>query len=111
MAQPPSTVSAVAVRRFDGDGDVQRRISSTAVGSSAGSDRSKAYWSGCSAIASRPPPMALRVVSAPAENSRLKNRYNSRSDTSARRRPSNAALATIDSMSSVGATRFDAISS
>ena len=39
---PPSDVALVAVRRFDGDGDVQRTISSTAVGSSSRSERSKA---------------------------------------------------------------------
>ena len=64
--------------------------------------RSAANWSGCSASASSPPATALRVVSAPALNSRLKNRYSSRSD---RRRPvasSSVALATTDSMSSVG---------
>ena len=81
IAHPPSTTSRVAVRRFDGDGDVQRTISSIAVGSSAGSARSAAYWSGCSASASSPPATALRVVSAPALNSRLKNRYSSRSDS------------------------------
>ena len=78
---------AVAVRRFDGDGDVQRTISSIAVGSSVEiRHAAAANWSGCSASASSPPATALRVVSAPALNSRLKNRYSSMSDSAARRR-------------------------
>ena len=45
-AHPPSSTSRVAVRRFDGDGDVHRTISSTAVGSSDGSSRSSAHCVG-----------------------------------------------------------------
>jgi len=45
-----------------------------------------------------PPATALRVVSAPALNSRLKNRYSSTSDMS---ESSTVAFATTDSMSSV----------
>ena len=98
------------MRRFDGDGDVQRTISSTAVGSSARSDRSTANWIGMLGHRQQSAATALRVVSAPALNSRLKNRYNS---IPRRRSPqsSRLALATTDSMSSVGAARFDAMSS
>ena len=81
IARPPSSTSRVAVRRFDGDGDVQRTISSTAVGNSVEIRTQRRNWSGCSASASSPPATALRVVSAPALNSRLKNRYSSRSES------------------------------
>ena len=42
-------------------------------------------WSGWSSSASSPPATALRVVSAPALNSRLKNRYRSMSDSATQR--------------------------
>ena len=84
IAHPASSTSRVAVRRFDGDGDVHRTISSTAVGNNDGSSRNAANWPGCSASASIPPPTALRVVSAPALNSRLKNRYSSISERAPR---------------------------
>ena len=64
--------------------------------SSAGSPRSRcaaapgrpaarASWSGCSARASSPPAIALRVVSAPAAKSREKNMYSSTSVSAAGR--------------------------
>ena len=43
---PPSTVGVVAVRRFAGDGVVQRRISSMVVPRRPGSARRAASWSG-----------------------------------------------------------------
>src|SRR4051812_27103758 len=113
MTHPPNETSRVAVRRFDGDGDVHRTISSTAVGNSPKSARKAVSCDGCSANASSPPATALRVVSAPALNSRLKNRYSSISERWDADKPSSStvAFATTDNMSSVGAARFDAINS
>ena len=73
MVCPRSSAVAVAVRRFDGDGVVQRSTSSIAVPMRSGSPRNAASWSGCSTSACTPPAIALRVVSLPAANSRLKN--------------------------------------
>ena len=106
MGCPPSVEGRVAVRRFDGDGEVHRTISSMAVGSSPGSARSAANDPGCSASASSPPAVALRVVSAPALNNRLKNRKLSMSDSTG-----SSELTTSDSMSSLGRARLAKISS
>ena len=51
-------------------GLVNRSISSTALGSSDGSTRSSANWSGWSSSAKVPSAMRLRVVSLPATRSR-----------------------------------------
>ncbi|COV99089.1 Uncharacterised protein [Mycobacterium tuberculosis] len=99
------------MRRFDGDGDVHLTISSIAVGNNSKSLRSVCSWSGFSASASSPPAMELRVVSAPALNSRWKNRYSSASDSAGASGSSMVALATTDSMSSAGSARLPAISS
>ena len=63
---------SVAVRRLEGDGVVQRSTSSTAVVMRPGSRRNAASSSGFSRSAARPAAMALRVVSLPAANSKLK---------------------------------------
>src|SRR5258708_31069357 len=65
IAYPPNSTSRVAVRRFDGDGDVQRTISSTAVGSSARSARTASSCGGGAAQRPDPPPPARWVGSAP----------------------------------------------
>lgn len=49
------------------------------------------------------------VVSAPALNNRLKNRYSSRSERAGAAASSSVALATTDNMSSVGSARLAAI--
>ncbi len=62
---PRSSVRSVAVRRFEGDGVVHLRTSSTAVSSGTERLRRSSSWSGHSVKASTAPAMALRVVSAP----------------------------------------------
>ncbi|MGR6998164.1 hypothetical protein ACU686_08830 [Yinghuangia aomiensis] len=54
--------------------------------------------------------MALRVVSAPAANSRLKNIWSSTGVRRGGSTSANSACTTSDSMSSVGRSRFSAIS-
>ena len=66
---PPTSQSSVAVRVKWLIGVTQRRISSTASGSSSGWSRSFSHWSGFSQNATRPPLIALRVVSLPASTS------------------------------------------
>ena len=63
---PRTSQSSVAVRVKWLIGLTQRRISSTASGSSSGSARSFSHSPRCSQKASRPPLIALRVVSLPA---------------------------------------------
>ena len=77
---PPSSTVAVAVRRFDGDGVVQRSDLLDR-GAASARDRRGARRAArdARASASTPPAMALRVVSVPAANSRLKNMYSSSS--------------------------------
>ena len=65
-------VSRVAVRRWWVKAGVQRRISSTAPGTSAGSRCSSASWSGCSSSVRTPLPIVALVESIPAANSWLK---------------------------------------
>ena len=68
---------AVAVRWKRFTGVTQRSISSTAVGSRAGSACRRARSSGCSMRASRPPEIRFRVVSLPATRSSMKKELNS----------------------------------
>ena len=66
---PRSSVSRVQVRANWITGEVQRRISSTAVSTASGSSMrsfSRSSWSRCSSKAITPPLAALRVVSLPA---------------------------------------------
>jgi hypothetical protein len=95
----------VTVRRFDGDGAVQRTISSTATGSNRGSSRNSASWEGFSISSCSPAAMALRVVSAPPENNRLKNDRSSSSVSRAGSSSAICACTTSDSMSVPGFSR------
>ena len=110
MAQPPNSTPCCGPplrrrRRRPPDHLLDRRRKSSS------SARRTAIWSGRSPRASSPPAMALRVVSAPAANNRLKNPYRPRS-VQLRRLPSRvAAFATTESMSSAGAARLAATSS
>ena len=67
--RPRTSQSSVAVRVKWLIGLTQRRISSTASGSSSGRSRSFSHSPRCSEKASSPPLIALRVVSLPASTS------------------------------------------
>ena len=86
----PASASLVAVRMKEMTAVVQRRISSTALGTSDRSATRRSHWSGFSARATSPPEMVLRVVSLPATSSWLRNIASS---SSVRRSPSTSRLA------------------
>src|SRR5439155_6850223 len=79
ISSPASSASRVAVRLNHWITVVQRRISSTASGMSAGFARSSSSASGCSSSASIPVLIVLRVVSLPAKASSPRNVRISRS--------------------------------
>ena len=108
---PPNVTSRVAVRRFDGDGDVHRTISSTAVGNSVEIRTQRSQLLGM--FGQRQQPTGDRVAG------RLRARAEQQTEKQIelevrhgrRVRIVEVALATTDNMSSVGSARFDAINS
>jgi hypothetical protein len=90
-------------------GEPQRTISSTPVGAiPAGSACHRARWSGCSAKASRPLLMALRVVSFPAMTKRMKKDATSAGESDS---PSMLLWTRAEVTSSVGSLRRASASS
>ena len=63
---PETTVSAVHKRPVSSTGGSTRRTSSTALGHSEGSSRSRSSWSGCCLSRAMPLPSRFTVVSKPA---------------------------------------------
>jgi len=100
----------VAVRRLDGDGVVQRRISSTARSMETRPARSRSSCSGHSTKASSAPAIALRVVSAPAEKSKEKKAESSSSLSRGGCSSGSSAWTTAESMSWAGCARFSSMS-
>ena len=95
-------MSQVAVRRLYTEGVVQRTISSTAVGMRDRSARRASNCSGDFESSQMPVAIALRVVSAPAVNSRLQNMATSVSSRRDGSWSGNSPWITTDSRSSRG---------
>ena len=103
IGTPAISVSAVAVRRKCTTGDAQRTISSVAVGMTPARSAARiARWSSLRVSCSSPWLIALRVVSLPAAESRMKKLAISIGSS---RSPSTSACIIAETRSSVGFAR------